>query len=149
MVRVNQLRQKRKTMVIIRLGAILLSGCKRKWRWIRKNKSYWYGSDMGTSRRFLDLTDDNFLLAVTEDSVNSGIPTNMERLVANLKSKGILGWRDHEVRELRFIRQPEQAHYLWMPYPCKHSRSGGMGFWSTWPSKKCCCSCQGIRIRGF
>lgn len=46
---------------------------------------------MGTSRRFLDLIDDNFLLVVTEDSVRRGTPTNIEGLVANLKSKGTLG----------------------------------------------------------
>jgi len=44
---------------------------------------------MGTSRRFLDLID-KFLLAVIEDSVRRGTLTNMEGLVANLKTKGSL-----------------------------------------------------------
>lgn len=113
---------------------------------LKESESYWYGSDMGTSRRFLDLID-KFLLAVIEDSVRRGTLTNMEGLVANLKTKGSLDWRGCEVRELRSIGQLDQAHCLWMPYPCKHSRPGGMGFWSTWPSGRCPCSCQGIRIR--
>ena len=60
------------------------------------------------SRRFLQSTDDNFLMQVVEeptkrDTLLDLILMNKERLVEDLKVGGILSCSDHEVVEFRIL----------------------------------------------
>ncbi|GAB0204729.1 hypothetical protein GRJ2_002938500 [Grus japonensis] len=61
------------------------------------------------SRRFLECIDDNFLLQVTLDPMRISamldlVLTNKEGLVGNVKLKGSLGCRDHEMVEFKILR---------------------------------------------
>ncbi|GAB0204724.1 highly reducing polyketide synthase PKS6 [Grus japonensis] len=61
------------------------------------------------SRRFLEYVDDNFLLQVIEEPTRRGamldlVLTNKEGLVGNVKLKGSLGCRDHEMVEFKILR---------------------------------------------
>ncbi|GAB0204032.1 polycomb group RING finger protein 3-like [Grus japonensis] len=67
------------------------------------------------SRRFLECVDDNFLLQVTEEPTRRGamldlVLTNKEGLVGDVKLKGSLGCRDHEMVEFRILRAARRAH---------------------------------------
>ncbi|GAB0209788.1 hypothetical protein GRJ2_003444500 [Grus japonensis] len=66
------------------------------------------------SRKFLECTDDNFLLQVTEEPTRRGamldlILTNKEGLVGDVKLKGGLGCSDHEMVEFRILRAARRA----------------------------------------
>ncbi|KAK4806252.1 hypothetical protein QYF61_013396 [Mycteria americana] len=61
------------------------------------------------SRKFLESINDNFLTQVTEESMRRGalldlLLTNKEGLVGDVKVKGSLGCRDHEMVEFRILR---------------------------------------------
>ncbi|GAB0203984.1 mitochondrial enolase superfamily member 1 [Grus japonensis] len=61
------------------------------------------------SRKFLECVDDNFLLQVIEEPTRRGamldlVLTNKEGLVGDIKLKGSLGCRDHEMVEFRILR---------------------------------------------
>ncbi|GAB0206692.1 hypothetical protein GRJ2_003134800 [Grus japonensis] len=61
------------------------------------------------SRKFLECVDDNFLLQVTEepmrrDAMLDLVLTNKEGLVGDVKLKGSLGCRDHEMVEFKILR---------------------------------------------
>ena len=61
------------------------------------------------SRRFLESTDDKFLLQVIEEPKRRGavldlLFTQKEGLVGDMKVKGSLGYSDHEMVELRIQR---------------------------------------------
>ncbi|GAB0177908.1 hypothetical protein GRJ2_000256100 [Grus japonensis] len=61
------------------------------------------------SRKFPECVDDNFLLQVTEEPTRRGalldlVLTNKEALVGDVRLKGSLGCRDHEMVEFRILR---------------------------------------------
>ncbi|GAB0209421.1 hypothetical protein GRJ2_003407800 [Grus japonensis] len=67
------------------------------------------------SRKFLECVDDNFLLQVIEEPTRRGamldlVLTNKEGLVGDVKLKGSLGCRDHEMVEFRILRAARRAH---------------------------------------
>jgi len=67
------------------------------------------------SRRFLDFTDDNFLLQVTEEPMRRGammdlVLTNKKGLVGNVKLKTSLGCSDHEMVEFKILRATRRVH---------------------------------------
>ncbi|GAB0208629.1 hypothetical protein GRJ2_003328600 [Grus japonensis] len=67
------------------------------------------------SRKFLECTDDNFLLQVIEEPTRRGamldlVLTNKEGLVGDVKLKGSLGCSDHEMVEFRILRAVRRAH---------------------------------------
>ncbi|GAB0182896.1 hypothetical protein GRJ2_000754900 [Grus japonensis] len=68
------------------------------------------------SRRFLECTDDNFLLQVIEEPTRRGamldlVLTNKEGLVGNVKLKGSLGCSDQEMVEFKISEGTQQVHY--------------------------------------
>ncbi|GAB0190944.1 hypothetical protein GRJ2_001559700 [Grus japonensis] len=67
------------------------------------------------SRRFLEGTDNNFLLQVIEeptrrDAMLDLVLTNKEGLVENVKLKGSLGCSDHKMVEFKILRAVRRAH---------------------------------------
>ncbi|PKU48920.1 rna-directed dna polymerase from mobile element jockey-like [Limosa lapponica baueri] len=66
------------------------------------------------SRRFLECIDDNFFLKVIEQLMRGSmldlVLTNKEGLVGNVKLKGSLGYRDHEIVECKILRAARRAH---------------------------------------
>ncbi|GAB0209793.1 hypothetical protein GRJ2_003445000 [Grus japonensis] len=77
----------------------------------------WRGNTAGhkQSRKFLECTDDNFLLQVTEeptrrDAMLDLVLTNKEGLVGDVKLKGSLGCSDHEMVELNILRAARGTH---------------------------------------
>ena len=91
------------------------------------------------SRRFLECTDDNFLLQVIEEPMRRGamldlVLTNKEGLVGNVKLKGSLGCSDHEMVEFRILRAVRRVHSK-LTYPgLQESRlwpPQGSAWWST------------------
>ncbi|GAB0209762.1 hypothetical protein GRJ2_003441900 [Grus japonensis] len=77
----------------------------------------WRGNTAGhkQSRKFLECTDDNFLLQVTEeptrrDAMLDLVLTNKEGLVGDVKLKGSLGCSDHEMVEFRILRAARRTH---------------------------------------
>ncbi|GAB0183006.1 hypothetical protein GRJ2_000765900 [Grus japonensis] len=67
------------------------------------------------SGRFLECTDDNFLLQVIEEPTRRGamldlVLTNKEGLVGNVKLKGSLGCNGHEMVEFKILRATRRAH---------------------------------------
>ncbi|GAB0208733.1 hypothetical protein GRJ2_003339000 [Grus japonensis] len=67
------------------------------------------------SRKFLECTDDNFLLQVIEEPMRRGamldlVLANKEGLVGDVKLKGSLGCSDHEMVEFKILRAVRRAH---------------------------------------
>ncbi|GAB0208651.1 hypothetical protein GRJ2_003330800 [Grus japonensis] len=67
------------------------------------------------SRKFLECTDDNFLLQVIEEPTRRGamldlVLANKEGLVGDVKLKGSLGCSDHEMVEFKILRAVRRAH---------------------------------------
>ncbi|GAB0180427.1 hypothetical protein GRJ2_000508000 [Grus japonensis] len=67
------------------------------------------------SRRYLEYTDNNFLLQVTEEPTRRGamldlVLTNKEGLVGNVKLRGSLGYSDHEMVEFKILRAARRVH---------------------------------------
>ncbi|PKU43893.1 dtw domain-containing protein 2 [Limosa lapponica baueri] len=67
------------------------------------------------SRRFLECTDNNFLLQVMEQPTRRGamldlVLTNREGLVGNAKLQGSLGCSDREMMEFKILRAVRRAH---------------------------------------
>ncbi|GAB0206162.1 hypothetical protein GRJ2_003081800 [Grus japonensis] len=67
------------------------------------------------SRRFLECIDDNFLLQVIEEPTRRCamldlVLTSKEGLVGDVKLKGSLGCRDHEMVEFKILRAVRRAH---------------------------------------
>ncbi|GAB0187348.1 hypothetical protein GRJ2_001200100 [Grus japonensis] len=69
------------------------------------------------SRRFLECVDDNFLLQVIEEPRRRGamldlVLTNKEGLVGNVRLKGSLGCRDHEMVQFQIKLGQQEGHTL-------------------------------------
>ncbi|PKU43816.1 hypothetical protein llap_5882 [Limosa lapponica baueri] len=69
------------------------------------------------SKEFLERTDDNFLLQVTEEPTRRGsmsdlVLNNKEGLVRNPKLKGSIGCSDHEMVYLQILRAARRVHML-------------------------------------
>ena len=67
------------------------------------------------SRRFLECTDDKFLLQVIEKPTRRGamldpVLTNKEGLVGNVKVKRCLGCSDHEIVEFKILKAAKTVH---------------------------------------
>jgi len=67
------------------------------------------------ARRFLECTDDHFLLQVIEEPMTRGamldlVLTNKEGLVGNVKVKGRLGCSDHKMVHFKILRAVRRAH---------------------------------------
>jgi len=70
----------------------------------------WRGNTAGHQKlkRFLECVHDNFLFQAVQEPMRRGaildlVLTSEKRLVSNLKLKGNLGCRDHEMKEFKIL----------------------------------------------
>ena len=66
-------------------------------------------------KRFLECVDSSFLFQVVQEPTRKGamldlVLTNKKGLVSNMKLKGSLGYRDHEIMEFKILRMSKRVH---------------------------------------